>query len=296
MFRTTTSPVLAAALMAACTACAADAPSDAVTDGEARSADGVAIRYDVRGAGDPALVLVHGWTNAREIWGEHPATLARTHRVVTVDLAGHGESGTDRAEWTIPAFGDDVTAVADALELERMVLVGFSMGGGVVLEAAERLGERVMGIVFVDAFHDPDQRIPAQQAEQFESGVRAAWGDTAFVRAFAYTPDTPDSLVLRMAALLPPEPADHYFDVFRGMANWIATDFEATLAGLDVPVAAINTPNPPTRVEAIRRLAPGFTVDTIAGVGHAGILHQRVEDFDALLRALVTRFEGQAGR
>ncbi|MGB5304259.1 MAG: ester cyclase, partial [Gemmatimonadota bacterium] len=61
-----------------------------VMDGEALSADGVPIRYEVHGTGDPALVLVHGWTNSRAIWGVHPRTLANTHRVVALDLAGHG--------------------------------------------------------------------------------------------------------------------------------------------------------------------------------------------------------------
>ena len=57
------------------------------TEGEAFSADGVVIRYETHGAGDPALVLVHGWTNSRAIWGIHPQTLARAHRVVALDLA-----------------------------------------------------------------------------------------------------------------------------------------------------------------------------------------------------------------
>ena len=50
------------------------------------------------------------------------------------------------------------------------------------------------------------------------------------------------------------------------------------------------TAMPPTNVEAMHRYVPSFTVDTIAGVGHAGILLQRVEDFDARLLAIVERF------
>ena len=278
-------------LTAALTACAADAPADrTILDGEARSADGVAIRYDARGSGDPALVLVHGWTNTREIWGEHPVTLAREHRVVTLDLAGHGATGENRATWTMDAFGEDVAAVVEELGLERVVLVGFSMGGPVVLEAADRLGERVAGIIFIDTMHDPDRVMPEAQFEQMMAAVRTNWRDTAFVRAFAYTPDTPDSLVRQTTERMPPEPRQHWFAVARAMRSWMETEMASALHAVDVPVAGINTTRQPTNVEALRRYLRSFTLDTLAGVGHAGILHQRVEDFDARLLAIVDRF------
>lgn len=212
---------------------AGDAGTDAtgaVIESEATSVDGVTVRYDARGSGEPTLVLVHGWMNDRGIWGEHRTTLAQTHRVVALDLGGHGASGTDRSDWTIDAFGEDVVAVVDQLDLDRLVLVGFSMGGAVALEAAELLGGRVSGIVFVDTFHDPEARMTEDAAEQMIATFRANRGDTTFLRAFAYSPD-----------------------------------------------------------------APSFTVDTLAGVGHAGILHRRVEDFDARLRAIVQRFETDGG-
>jgi hypothetical protein len=61
-------------------------------------------------------------------------------------------------------------------------------------------------------------------------------------------------------------------------------------------VAAINTTREPTNVEAIRRYAPSFTLDTLGGVGHAGILLQRVEDFDSRLLAIVERFASMERR
>ncbi len=284
--------------------CGADVPETDVaeseptsTDGVAISADGVAIHYDARGTGDPALVLVHGWTNPRAIWGEHPNTLSRTNRVVALDLAGHGVSGADRRDWTVDAFGDDVAAVVDQLALERVVLVGFSMGSGVVLEAAERLGDRVVGIVFVDTFQDLDA-LPGSDSpdedDQFEASIRAVWGDTAFVRAFAFTPDAPDSLISLVTEMMPEEPYDHWFTVGRAFDEWVASELIPTLQRIEAPIAAINTAMPPTNVEAMQRYVPSFTVDTIAGVGHAGILLQRVEDFDAILLEIVERFVSAA--
>jgi pimeloyl-ACP methyl ester carboxylesterase len=259
-----------------------------------RSADGVPIRYDVRGASEVSLVLIHGWTNSRRIWGEHPRTLSRTHRVVTLDLAGHGESGADRDRWTMEAFGQDVVAVVEDLGLSKVVLVGFSMGGAVALEAARLMPNRVVGVVLVDSYKDPDAVPPDSLVDIMEQRFRASWKDTAFLRAFAFTPDAPDSLVQYVADISAPQPADHWFPILRETFRWAREDGKNALASVDAPIAAINTTLTTTNVEAFRRHSPSFTLDTFQGVGHAGILLQRVEDFDATLLAIVERFA--AGR
>jgi pimeloyl-ACP methyl ester carboxylesterase len=265
------------------------------TTGQVASADGVPIRYAVRGSGEPTLVLIHGWTNTSAIWGEHPATLSRSHRVVTLDLAGHGESGLERSDWTMQAFAGDVVAVVEELELQRIVLVGFSMGAAVALEAATHMPFRTTGVVLVDALHDPNQVPPPGTADQIERQLRTQYGDTAFLRAFAFDPDTPDSMVAKLRAMYPEQPREQWFPAIHALLEWARTDFGPTLEAVAAPVAAINATQQPTNVEAFRRYAPEFTVDTLQGVGHAGMLLQRVEDFDALLLALADRFSSTSG-
>ena len=261
-----------------------------VTDGEAFSADGVPIRYEVHGTGEPTLLLVHGWTNSRAIWGIHPRTLANTHRVVALDLAGHGVSGADRVDWTVEAFGEDVAAVVEQLELESIVLVGFSMGAGVALEAAERLGDRVLGVVFVDDLKDPEPVMNPGEIEQMIPALRQLWSNPAGVRAFGFTPEAPDSLIDYVVEMMGDQPREYWFDILRAYDAWMASEFRPTLQRIEVPLAAINTAMPPTKVDAWRQYDPAFTADTMAGVGHAGILLRRVEDFDARLLAIVERF------
>src|SRR5512145_3174567 len=101
--------------------------------GSTLSADGVPIVFEDQGHG-PALVFVHGWSCDRTHWASQVPAFETHHRVVTIDLAGHGESGRGRAAWTIEAFADDVVAVVNALALERLVFVGHSMGGDVIVE------------------------------------------------------------------------------------------------------------------------------------------------------------------
>jgi len=121
--------------------------------------DGVPIHYSVRGKGDPALVFVHCWSCDRKLWDNQVSVFSKDHRVVTIDLPGHGESGKGRKDWSIGGFGEDVKTVVGKLGLRRVVLIGSSMGGPVALEAARRMPERVVAIVPVDTLHNVEERI-----------------------------------------------------------------------------------------------------------------------------------------
>jgi pimeloyl-ACP methyl ester carboxylesterase len=74
------------------------------TKGVAYSADGVSIHYRVAGHGRTALVFVHGWCGEQGHWDEQIAAFSPNYTVVTIDIAGHGASGTNRTEWTMEAF------------------------------------------------------------------------------------------------------------------------------------------------------------------------------------------------
>src|SRR5262249_15942123 len=78
------------------------------TKATARAADGLSIVYDIGGKGDTALVFLHGWCGDRHYWKHQIDAFAPNYRVVAVDQAGHGESGTERKEWTVAALAGDV--------------------------------------------------------------------------------------------------------------------------------------------------------------------------------------------
>jgi pimeloyl-ACP methyl ester carboxylesterase len=112
----------------------------------AASFDATTIAYETAGDGPP-LVLVHGITECRWSWDPLIAPLARDHRVVAIDLRGHGESER-RAPYDVATLAADVRAVVDAAGLTDPVVVGHSLGGAVVsLYAASN---PVRGVVNVD--------------------------------------------------------------------------------------------------------------------------------------------------
>jgi pimeloyl-ACP methyl ester carboxylesterase len=132
----------------------------------ALSAEGIPIHYDVHGNGTTALVFVHGWCCDRRYWDRQIAHFAPRYTVVCLDLAGHGASGRDRTQWTIPAFSQDIVAVVEQRGLEQVVLIGHSMGGTVIVEAARRLPTAVIGVVCVDTWQNVEQQwTPGQIAE-----------------------------------------------------------------------------------------------------------------------------------
>ncbi len=244
----------------------------------ATSPDGVSISYAIHGSGSPALVLVHGWSCDRTYWREQIAPFARSHTVVTVDLCGHGESGLDRTQWTLAGFGGDVAAVVEALDLREVVLVGHSLGGDVVTDAAFRLGDRIRGLVWADTYRSlgdrrgPDESFLRRFQDDFVTTTEA------FVRRM-FPESAPSELVDEIAADMASAPPHVGAATLRvGLtAEPLVLDL---LPALEVPVFAINADYRPTDLESLR--SHGVHARVLPNVGHFLML----EDPDAFNRAL----------
>lgn len=265
---------------------------------QVRSNDGIDLAYEVHGeVGEgPAVVLVHGWAGNRTYWIGQVAALAADRQVITLDLGGHGESGTGRAEWTLPAFGEDVVAVVDEVGPERVILVGHSMGGDAIVHAARRLGERVVGLVWVDAFRSLGNEQPstAEQVAAFEAPFRQDF--PAAVERFArgmFPAGADPGLVRRVATDMAAEPWDaKQGSIGRALNREPA--LLSTLADLTVPVVAINPDIGPTDVESLR--AHGIeSVVVVPGVGHFLMLEQP-DRFSVLLRGALDSIDTAGAR
>jgi non-heme chloroperoxidase len=114
--------------------------------------DGAKIYYEDQGEGQPIL-LVHGWMCSSKFWQKNVPGLANTFRVVTLDLRGHGNSSKALTGHTIGQYARDVREIVERLELQDVVLVGWSMGGPVVLSYYEQYGRasRLKALGLVDA-------------------------------------------------------------------------------------------------------------------------------------------------
>ena len=266
---------------------AAPPAAPAQADGTVPSADGVPIRYHVTGGGPLAVVLVHCWSCNSTIWQDTVAHLAGRYLVVTLDLAGHGESGVKRAAWTIPAFAEDVRAVVTALHLERVVLVGHSMGGYVVTEAARRMPERVVGIVPVDTLQDVAAKWDEAKFAAFVDGFRKDFKGAVRGLVSQIVAKTSDpALVDRMSELMGSAHPDIGVAAMLGLHDY---DVTAALEEIKAPIHSINGDLLPTNLEGNRAFAPRFDADILPGCGHFPMF-EATEAFERHLDAILAGF------
>lgn len=114
--------------------------------------NGVTLFYEEKGVGEPSVLLVHGWCCDHTYFApqfEHFA--GRGHRVVAVDLRGHGRSDKPHQEYTMQIFADDLAWVCERIGLEKPVVVGHSMGGIVAFDLAAHYPELPSAVVMLDA-------------------------------------------------------------------------------------------------------------------------------------------------
>jgi pimeloyl-ACP methyl ester carboxylesterase len=113
--------------------------------------DGVDLVVDIADGDEPTYLLVHGLASNARLWDGVVGCLQRAgRRSVAVDLRGHGRSSKPGDGYDFPTLVSDLTAVLDAVGSERVVAVGQSWGGNLVVELAARHPERVEAVVCVD--------------------------------------------------------------------------------------------------------------------------------------------------
>jgi pimeloyl-ACP methyl ester carboxylesterase len=257
--------------------------------GVATSRDGIPLTFEVHGAGAPTLVFVHGWSCDRSYWRGQLRPLAARYQTVAVDLAGHGGSGVGRRAWTMAAFGEDVVAVVEQLGLGEVVLIGHSMGGDVIVEAALRLGERVLGLVWVDTYSTLGEPLTDDELEAFVAPFREnfAGATRALVRRL-FTADADAGLVEWVAADMSAAPPKLAMDALeRAVGN--ERGILAGLRELSAPVVAINPDARPTDAQALRR--HGVKTVLVSGVGHFLMLEDP-DRFNRLLGDVIEDFSG----
>lgn len=245
------------------------------------SKDRVEIAYTVEGKGEPALVFVHGWSCDKSYWSNQVKAFSPKYKVVTIDLAGHGESGLERSDYTLQSFSEDVAAVVNKLGLKKIIIIGHSMGGPVIIEAAIRLKGKVIGLIGADTFQNLGEIFPEDQMQQFLKPFKENFVETT--KGFVKTmfPPTADSLLVKKIAddmsSAPPQIA------VSAMENMFKDNAISALKELDVPIISINCDLYPVKVEENRKHVKSFEVKMMNGVGHFVMLEDPAK-FNQLLQ------------
>ena len=251
------------------------------------SADDVHIEYQVYGHGDPAVVLVHGWANDAHYWSAQIDVLKAHYTVVTLNLAGHGTSARNRRDWSIANYAEDVVAVVHQIANRKVILVGHAMGAPVVLEAARRIGDRVIGIIAVDALKSIGE--PPMSHQDFDALLQPFRTDFIghmhqFVGAYLFRKDANPAFVAKVAddmALQSPPIA------IASLESLYHFDFNSVLPAIKVPIIAINSDlNRATDAARIQKFAPTFRAVVLPDSGHFLMLEAPQRFNSLLLREL----------
>jgi sigma-B regulation protein RsbQ len=127
----------------------------------------VSINYEIHGDQDTTLVFIHDWNLNLTYWNDQVNRFKSKYRILNLDLAGHGNSGKDRAQWTTESFARDITNILEKESINNAVLVGHALGADVALKVHAAMPQRVIGIVAIETFRNVDFYI----TEDFVDGL-----------------------------------------------------------------------------------------------------------------------------
>ena len=223
------------------------------------------LAYDTAGQDEPPLLFLHGWCGDRSFFGPQFEYFSATHRVVSVDLPGHGHSPTPSV-YSVEAFATDVAALARRLGVRQVVAFGHSLGAMVALALSQQAPELVSAVVMVDPpplSKEVWQGFAAQLIPSFQ-GPDGPSGRRKFVEQMFLSTDDADrraQIIETMCAV----PNDTAISMVEAMA---AFDSVAVLRQSHVPVLVIGSAVPTNSSNFLLEANPAITIGQTVGAGH----------------------------
>ena len=244
---------------------------------------GLDLAFDDTGSGRlgrsdrPPLLLLHGWASRRADLAALADAFRGAHRVVSLDLPGHGDSdvpaGEDRLG--VPSFAADAAALADAIGLDRSVVVGHSGGAAVAVELAVRRPDLVAAVVALDGTLGFPAELLEQTAPMVDALRGPAWREVmAGFLAAGFLPSDDQDLLRRTVEHVTGMPQHVVAGTGEHIAAW---DAEAALAAF----GAAGTPLLYIRsgadleladLDRLAKLVPNLTLGRVVGLGHDQML------------------------
>jgi len=254
------------------------------------SNDGSPISYEIYGAGEPTLVFVHGWSCDTRYWRNQLSHFSKKHQIVVLDLAGHGHSGSTRSQYTMRAFGEDVKAVTEATGSQSVILIGHSMGGAVIAEAARLMPKRVKGIIGVDTLENIEYPITSEEFDQMIAPLKKDFktGSRQFVKEMI-SPNTNSQLrewILSDISAAPPSAALSAMKEM--MLQYITGKAAKIFNEIYVPVITVNGDLWPINYEANRRHMFSYDAIVMKGADHF-LMMNRPGEFNRALELAINK-------
>ena len=249
--------------------------------------DGATIHWASSGRG-PAIIFVHGWTCDATSWDAQVPAFSRDHRVITLDLQGHGKSSAPGdGMLSMERFARAVEAVRRDANVDKAVVVGHSMGGPVVRQYALMYPQHVAGIVLVDGLVLMDgNSAPAAPPSGPWTGPEGRRRREAAVRGM-FGPATTaanQQHILKMMLDTPDATAAGAMTATWDRSWWRNDPLRIPVLGIYADKSGLaNRP-------AMSVLYPALEYHEIPGTGHF-VMMDKPTEFNALLREFLGRIK-----
>lgn len=253
--------------------------------------NGTTINYHIYGKGEIILLFVHGHYIDQTYWSEQIDFFKRDYTVVTMDLAGHGKSGRTRNKWSIAGLADDIVALIKHNHLEKVILIGHSLGGDLNLIAATKFPDPIIGFVGIDNFKNAGTPLPEEFQKQVGGILENLKQDFAatneqYARTGLLGTDTPSDLANRVVG--------DFRNAYEPMGQATMPEFfkidlveKDLLPQLKLKLYLINVNNSAINIEALQKNAVnGFELREITGTCHYPML-EHPDQFNEILTDVI---------
>ena len=233
--------------------------------------DGVQIAASTAGEGPLTLIFIPGWCINQTYWEEQVFIFSQNYKTVTLDLPGFGKSGKDRKLYSIESYANDIALVIDSLYLENVVLIGHSIAGDIILEAAQNRPQ-IKALIGVDNFKDVNSELSDEmktEVDRFMVMIQEQYTEIAPSYAESNLFHSQTDTIVRNKVLKDILTADPHIStsVLQAVFDYSPKEKDR-LSSLPQNLYLINSALPKTNTKNLASTGVNFKVLAIKGTGH----------------------------
>lgn len=253
------------------------------------SVNGISTSFEDVGKAQMPIIFIHGFPFDKSSWQPQMAFFQETHRAIAYDIRGFGTSSTGNEKVSISLFADDLVKFMDALEIDKAIVCGLSMGGYILLNAVQRYPQRFEAIILSDTQCIVDSEAGKAKRKQTILDIRKT-GLSPFAEGFAQNIFSQAALenknkwVAAIKNIIICTPVETVIDTLSALAERSETC--SSLPAIDIPTLILcgseDKVTPVAQSEHLHREIANSTLHIIENAGHLPNLEQP-DEFNRLV-------------